>query len=481
MSSHTQKFLNKNFPILIYFFSLSCLMMTLYYARNYGLLPRPIAGTDQLGMLEAAENMSNGKLPDAGYMYSYLYTAFLYILHLLAKGNPIIMRILQAGICALIPVFIYKLCLRLRLGTPCGQLAALLYCFYGPAILISLSFLRAGPLTLCFILAAYYLTLAYIEKKRSHYVKAGICMAMCILGRENFIPVAVAPALMLFYPSIRRHVKKTYILHYAIGIAVLLIPVIIYNFVAFGSLSLVPGHWQNVMDAYHSEVGSSTAGTAAGTAASILTNIPTQIVNYLCSYEIPNSLSFYAHREVIEFLRIFTVPFNFLTAMSITAVCFKLRSKAIIFTALLIAVYAGSMLPFEMFYRFRIPSAPLLCCLCSAVIIGLIREFNRKKYGRAIGCLVLFLFLFITTMRDTYVLRPISEKRGAVLVLIQNKRFHAAELLIGKMPPSTQNTLELKTYLMRALHANDEKARAMKLYKQWSKKRKKTPSSPKRR
>ena len=106
MSVHTQKFLNKNFTLIIYFFSLACSLLTLYYARKYSLLPRPVQGTDQLGMLEAAANMSRGKLPDAGYMYSYIYTLFLYVLHLLAQSSLIIMRVMQAGICALIPVFI---------------------------------------------------------------------------------------------------------------------------------------------------------------------------------------------------------------------------------------------------------------------------------------------------------------------------------------------------------------------------------------
>jgi hypothetical protein len=464
MSVHTQKFLKKNFPILIYFFALTCMLITLYHARSYGLLPKPVPGTDQLGMLDAAVNMSHGKLPDAGYMYSYLYTAFLFVLHLLSQNNLVVMRILQACVCAMIPVFIYKLSLRLRLGTTCGQLASLLYCFYGPAILISLSFLRAGPLTLCFVVAANYLVLAFFEKKPAQYFKAGLWMSMCILGRENFLPVAVVPALMLLYPSIRKYIKKSFIFYYIGGIAALLVPVIIYNFAAFGSLSLVPGHWQNVMGAYHS--GNSSA---VGTATSILTNIPPQILNYLCSYEIPNSLSFYAHREVIEFMTIFTVPFNLLATMSLSMLCFRLRNKAIVFMALLVAVYVGSMLPFHMFYRFRIPTVPLLCCLCSAGIIMLVQDFNHKKYVRAISGLVLFLLLFALTMRDAYVLRPPGEIRAVVTTLIHSKRFHEAELLIGKLPPADIYTLRLKTAFLRALHMNGEKVRAMKLFKLWQK------------
>lgn len=465
MSVHTQKFLNKNFTLIIYFFSLTCSLLTLYYARKYSLLPRPVQGTDQLGILEAAANMSRGKLPDAGYMYSYTYTLFLYILHLLAQSSLIIMRVMQAVVCALIPVFIYKVCLRLRFGISCAQLSSLLYCFYGPSILISLSFLRAAPLALCFIIAVGSLAKAFTEKNKMQYFKAGLWMSMCILGRENFIPVAGAPALMLLYPSIRAHMKKSYFVSYVCGISALVIPVIIYNAIMFGSISLVPGHWHNVMGAYHSEA----TGNVAGTAASILSNIPLQTVNYLCSYEIPNSLSFYAHREVIEFLRIFAVPFNFFTSMSITVFCFRLRNKSIIYLCLMLGVYVASMLPFHMFYRFRIPTIPLVCCLSGIAIIIIIQNFLRKRYLAAILPLILFIFIFALTMRDAYILRPASEKRGAVLVLIQNKRFHTAELLIEKMPIEDIDTMHLKTYLLRELHRNGEKARAAALYQKWLK------------
>ena len=87
----------------------------------------------------------------------------------------------------------------------------------------------------------------------------------------------------------------------------------------------------------------------------------------------------------------------------------------------------------------------------------------------AILPLIMFCLLFVLTMRDSYILRPASEKRGAVLVLIQNKRFHTAELLIEKMPIEDIGTMHLKTYLLRELHKNGEKTRAAALYQKWLK------------
>ena len=465
MSAKTQKFLNKNFTIIIYFFSLLCLLITLCYARTYGLLPRPIAGMDQLTMLETAEHLSQGKLPGAGYMYSYLYTVFLYILNLLSFGDLVIMRGLQAVLCAFIPVFIYKLCIRLRFSIPISQLAALLYCFYGPTILISLSFLRAGPLALCFLLSANYLATAFIKKKNMLYFTAGIFMAACILLRENFIPIAVTPTVMLLYPTIRKHIKKSFVGYYIAGIIVLLLPVIIYNTAMFGSVSLVPGHWQNVMGAYHSSAGGETNRTAV----SILNNMPVQAINYLCSYEIPNSLSFYSHREIIEFLNIFIIPFNFFTAISLSILCVRFRDKTLIFLGLLIAAYAASMLPFTMFYRFRIPTVPLLCCLSAAAVMMIIKDFYLKKYTRAIISMILFLLLFILTTQDSHALRPLHEKRGVIVLLIRGKRYNDAVRQVEKLPIDNKTAIRLKIQLLKSLDANGEKERAAELHKKWIK------------
>ena len=463
MSENSRKLLNKHFPILIYFFSLVCLLITLYHARLLGLLPRPIIGMDQLTMLEASENLTAGKVPGAGYMYSYSYTIFLYILNLLSAGNLVIMRALQAVICAFIPVFIYKLCIRLRFRLPQAQIAAVLYCFYGPALLISLDFLRAGPLALCFVLFANSLVAGFVERKNKRYLQAGIWMGLCILGRENFIPIAAIPLAMLFYPGVRKHIKKSFVVYYAVGIAALLFPVIIYNLAMFGSFSLVPGHWQNVMGAYHGKA----AADSTRTFFSIIANMPRQAANFLCSYEIPNSLSFYAHRELIEFLRILIIPVNFLTAFSLTALVFKFRNKAIIFTSLLIAAYAASMLPFTMFYRFRVPSIPLLCCLASAGMMMLYESFKNKRFVRLTWACVIFLLLFVITWQDSFALRTLREKRSVVRVLIQNERYGEAIAMLEKLPLDDPGTAYFKTQLLRKLDTSGERARAQQLHKKW--------------
>ncbi|MDD5727337.1 MAG: glycosyltransferase family 39 protein [Victivallales bacterium] len=439
------------------------MLLTLYYARSYGLLPRPIAGTDQLTMLEAADNLTAGKVPGAGYMYSYSYTLFLYLLNLPAAGSLIVMRVIQAVVCAFIPVVIYKLCRNLRFRKPQAQLAAILYCFYGPALLISLDFLRAGPLALCFLLAANSLASGFIRKKREPYFHAGMLMGLCILGRENFIPVAAAPLAMLLYPVIRKHVKKTFIANYAVGIVILLVPVAIYNLAMFKSFSLVPGHWQNVMGAHHAEA----AGDSGRTIVAITAGMPRQAMNFLGSYEIPNSLSFYAHREIIEFLRVFIIPVNFFIALSLTALAFKFRNKAVIFIGILIAVYAASMLPFNMFYRFRIPSVPLLCCLGSAGIMLIGEGFRDRRFAHtAIAC-ALFLLFFLLTAQNTFALRPLGEKRSVARLLIQRGRYNEAITILEKLPLDDPATARCKTRLLQKLDASGEKARAQELYKKW--------------
>lgn len=135
------RFISRNFSVCIYFFYLFLLLFLLFLARKDGLFPMPPQGTDQLSMLEAAAGICRGKMPDAGYMYSPSYTFFLALICKLASGDLVLMRIFQALLCALIPVFIYKLARLMLFGKNAALLSTFIYCFYGPALLISLDFL----------------------------------------------------------------------------------------------------------------------------------------------------------------------------------------------------------------------------------------------------------------------------------------------------------------------------------------------------
>ncbi len=95
-----KRILNRHFGIFIYFASLLCGLFVLYQGRSLGLFPMPQPGMDQLSILECAGRLADGSLPSEPYRYSYAYTLFLALLHLVTGGSLIWMRILQLAFCS---------------------------------------------------------------------------------------------------------------------------------------------------------------------------------------------------------------------------------------------------------------------------------------------------------------------------------------------------------------------------------------------
>jgi 4-amino-4-deoxy-L-arabinose transferase-like glycosyltransferase len=457
-------FLNRNFCILVYLFYVFCSLFLLYSARQEGLLPRPVEGTDQLSMLRAAVDIYQGKMPGAGYMYSPVYTFLLFLMGVVSQGNLVIMRVLQALLCALIPVVIYRLGVKMRFGRPAAQLAAVLYCFYGASLLISLDFLREAPLALCFITMTYFLISAFYRKSIWEYMIAGAFAGICILGRENFIPVVFVPVVLLLLKDVRKYFKPRHAAGYVAALAIIVMPVLFYNYFKFDHFSIVPGHMNNVLEAYHGEEAVKNSSAAM---TSILRNIPVQLANYVSSYEIPNSLSIYSHREMIDFFKIFLIPFNLLIALSVVTLVYKVRNRGVILLFVLIAGYVCSMVFFTMFYRFRVPTAPLLCVLAGIGLFFIINKFESRKYDTAITALLLAAIVFIPTWKNPDKLRADSERRTTAAVLIQCERYAAAEDYIDKLREQKIPTEGLELYLIKTINNSGDVPRAKLLFNKW--------------
>ncbi|MCP4101544.1 MAG: hypothetical protein GY750_08980 [Lentisphaerae bacterium] len=433
-------------------------------ARSQSLLAMPTPGMDQLSMLQAAVGVYRGKLPDAGYMYSPVYTLLLFIYVVLSHGDLVTMRIMQLLLCGLIPVFIYKLSLRLRLGKPAAQISALLYCFYGPALLVTLDFLRAAPLGLAFIVMVYYLITAFSGKNLIRYMLVGVFAGLCILGRENFAPVMLAPFFLLIFKDVRKYFKVRHGIGYIAGMGAIVLPVMIYNLVQFKSFAVVPGHMGNVIGAYHGQAAVADQWEAF---KSIMRNIPQQGLNFISSYEIPRNLSYYAHREILNFLWIFIVPFNLVLVTACAALAFKFKNRGIFLILFLVFAYAGTMLFFTMFYCFRVPVIPLLAVLSGGGCVAVVNAFKQKHIAQGILAVCLIAAFFFATYMVPDKMRKSSERRSVAVFFINKGKYAAAEDYIDELHDKEIKTEKLEHYMIRALYKNNEKQWAGVLMKKW--------------
>lgn len=400
----------------------------------------PLEGMDQKTFLVTAYNMSTGKLPQNPNMLSPLYTLWVTIIFVFAGGNVIIMRILQAVLCAFIPVMIYKLAIRLRLGVKMAQVAAMLHCFYGAAILISIDFLRAAPLSLCFIIMTYFLYKGFLLRSALRYFLAGLFAAFCILGRENFIPIVFAPMLLLLFPFIRNRCKFKHGAVYVAAIILTLAPFLIYNFIRFNSLELIPGNGKNIASFYHGD----SSGDISSLLTSCLKNIPAQSYKFISSYEIPNGMTFYAYRDVIDILNICIVPFNLLVIMALVGIILNYRNRAVLIVGLAAFSFFSTMIYFEMFYRFRIPVEPLLCVLAAAGLKGFfeLKGIVPKLTLAGIVCVLLFV-----TYQEPMRLRPEPEKRTVVVIFIRQGLLSRAEEMVSHLDQSAPETAILRNII----------------------------------
>lgn len=451
-----KKIFNRHFSIIIYFFSLFIFAYLLFSARQCGLLPFPVRGTDQLTMLTAAADMYRGQMPPVRYLYSPIYTLFLYVLVVLSQGDLIEMRLLQAALCALSPVLIYKLARRIRIDRESSQIAALLYCFYGASALVSLSFLRAGPLAFCYILYTYVLVNAFIKRRKSYYVYAGITAALCVLGRENFIPVVVAPVVLIVFKDIRRNTRKSFICAYFLATFCAILPFSLYNYLRFQSFAIIPGALENIFTVFYAEKSCRVVWDVA-LFNSIILNVPVQFYRFISSYEIPNSLSFYAHKEIIDFMVIFFIPFNLLLGFAIAGVYFFRKNKGVLFIALSITAFCASMLFFNMFYRYRVPVVPLVSLLAG---VGVTTVFRLRPVHKMILPLVFVLLFFFLTYTHPDSLRRESERTSVARILILNKQYAKAEDYIKNLDEESVNTDQLYSFLIAALNEDGETAMA---------------------
>ena len=397
----------------------------LWFGYGQRLFAYPAPGTDQKSILECALGLVRGELPRDHYRYSYAYTLFLAFLALLSGGRLWLMRLLQLAVAALIPGIVFRTARILRCGRGPSFAAGLLPCFYAPLVLISLDFLRAAPLALAFALLAHTLAAFFFPLPRSPRrqrrlpIAAGICAALCALGRENFLALLPIPLLFL---------RRRDALRYLGALFFPLAAVLCFNLLRYGSFQLVPGNAGNILSYYGGGSGGSFAALKNLVAA-----IPGHFADFCSSFEQPNSLSVYAHREIIPFLQLLAVPFPLLLTLGSLGAILRRRERAFQAIALMALFYLGSMLFFTVFYRFRIPLVPLLAILAAGVAAPLKRRLRQRSYPAPAAIAAVLTALNLLLWVDPEPRRTESEHAAVARLLIDNGRFAEAEAYLVRM------------------------------------------------
>ena len=442
-----RKFIHRHLGLVLYLVMFFFGAYVLWYGYGQHLFAPPRPGMDQHSILECALALAKGKLPVEHYRYSYSYTIFLTLAALVAGGKLWLMRLLQLAVAALIPAVVYRTARLCRTGKPAAFLAGMLCCASAPLVLISLDFLRAAPLALAFVSMLYFLLAAEFRRGRGEQRKAdllvaaaGACGALCILGRENFLAVVCWAPLLLWLARDRRGA--------AVFCGTLLVPlaaVLVFNGIRYHSFQLVPGNVGNILGFYGGASGE------AANARNVVFSVPGHLRDMALSFELDNSLSVYAHREIITPLKILCLPFNLLWILGAAGAVLHRRERGARWCAVFAGAYVASMLFFTVFYRFRVPVIPLLAVLAAGAFRHFYLMWRSRRFWVLAAWMVGVAALFAATWVSPDARRSPEERLDVALVLVHNRRIAEAEDYLEDLTRRGVDTRECWLALVRRL------------------------------
>jgi hypothetical protein len=244
-------------------------------------------------------------------------------------------------------------------------------------------------------------------------------------------------------------------------LAAALAPLLIYNLIKYHSFAVIPGNLNVVMTCYHGDSFNSL--TVIERLQALVLQVPRQFMKFISSYEHHNSLSFYAHRDIIDFMRIFIIPFNLLLILALVGVAGNYKHRGVQFIALLTGAYIGTMLYFEMFYRFRIPVVPLITVLAGCGINSLLRQ----PRGRRLAGTAAVIILTAVTYVNPEPLRSADEKVTVVKVMIYNKMYGKAERFLLRLGEEKIFPQKCWADLAAAYYNSGERESANRVYKEY--------------
>jgi tetratricopeptide (TPR) repeat protein len=323
-----------------------------------------------------------------------------------------------------------------------GLVASLLACFYGMLILYDALLLRDGFLTFLYLLSILSLLLAQQRRRIRHYILAGFCFGLAVIGRPNVVPF-LAPALAWIWLSARpanpRRVAAL-VGSFLFGATLAISPVTLKNYLVGGELVLIEkqGGLIFYLGNCHDATGTLTLTDSmlriapdfvhmsfeevakfdwTGMALAQIREDPLHFIRLLfkklylfwASYEIPNNVNYYLSRHSSFVLKLPLIPFWLIFPLFVTGVICSVRkwwpgpALIILFTL----TYMASILLLFVVARYRLSIVPLLLVFAGYAIIWWYDRVKERNYKNiALSLLPLTIAgVFSVATRSDYI-RP---------------------------------------------------------------------------
>ncbi|MHC4575306.1 MAG: tetratricopeptide repeat protein [Planctomycetota bacterium] len=368
------------------------------------------------------------------FWQQFFYPFFLSIVYLVSNCSIVFARVVQILIGSVACVLTYRLGERI-FGRAGGVAAGLIAAVYGPLIFFEAELLAAG--WAAFWAAAFILLfLKTAEKKTVGLCLAlGLCGALSVLTRPNFIPFLLAAGLWLVVVWIRRRIgfRKFALawLAVAMGFCAVTIPVCARNYQVTGRFSFLPGtgglnlyignnpefeatslrpgtQWQKAVELplrhgyktaderqrfFYSRAFEYIRERPVG----FLKGLARKGAEFTCSREIPGHIDIYMFRRWSRALAPlvwkaggFGFPFGVLLPLSLLGLFLNWR-KVPAPLLLLVVLYPVSVILTHVEARYRIPVVIPMCVLAGGGLAK-IGELGRMKRWFKLGAACVFSF-----------------------------------------------------------------------------------------
>ncbi|MHC4625061.1 MAG: tetratricopeptide repeat protein [Planctomycetota bacterium] len=373
------------------------------------------------------DQMARGVVKGSGITEDFFWQQFFYPLFLSGvyffSGSSIVFaRIAQALLGAVTCVLTYRLGLRI-FGRTVGILAGLMVALYGPLVFFEAELLAAGWASFWAVLLILLFLKTAENKTARMCILLGLCGALSVLTRPNFIPFLAAGSVWLIVVWLREkvHAKKVAmgLLGMAGGFLVVTIPVAVQNYRVTGSFSFLPGtgglnlyignnpefeavsirpgiEWQKLVDLPLQEgrrtrkeqqefFRSKTFGYMRTQPMNFLRGLLHKATEFFGSREMPGNINVYLFKRWSGLLGLLTwkagafgFPFGVLLPLSILGLFFYWR-KVPAPVWLVLILYPASVILTHVEARYRMPVVAPMCILAGG---ALVRMAELVRTGR---------------------------------------------------------------------------------------------------
>ncbi|MHC4156480.1 MAG: tetratricopeptide repeat protein [Planctomycetota bacterium] len=405
----------------VFAFALLVRGIYLYESSDNPTFRAPVV--DSLTYDQMARGMVKGSGITEDFFWQQLfYPLFLSSVYFFSGSSIVFARVAQALLGAVTCVLTYRLGLRI-FGRTAGILAGLMVALYGPLVFFEAELLAAGWASLWAALLILLFLRTAEKKTVGMCIILGLCGALSVLTRPNFIPFLAAGSVWLIVVWMRGQIlaKKVAmgLLGMAAGFLVVTTPVAVQNYRVTGCFSFLPGtgglnlyignnpefeavsirpgiEWQRVVDLPLKE-GRRTRkeqqeffytrafGYMRAQPIHFVKGLLHKGTEFFGSREMPGNISVYLFTRWSRLLGLLTwkaggfgFPFGVLLPPAVLGI-FLCRRKLPIVLLLFVVLYAASVILTHVEARYRMPVVAPMCVLAGG---ALVRMAEMMRAGR---------------------------------------------------------------------------------------------------